>query len=119
MVAPPAGNRPVSAFLAAHTDRPPPGPDLAPWLPVDSLKCARRGADYEAVAPSTLPSYDPRVIEQFAEKLYRKASAFVAGSVVIGGALGAGFGEELQDESDAVLQGPGPADKLVPPPRRT
>jgi hypothetical protein len=44
------------------------------------------------VAPSTLPSYDPLVIERFAEKLYRKASAFVAGSVVIGGALGAGFG---------------------------
>lgn len=44
------------------------------------------------MAPSTLPSYDPRVIEQFAEKLYRKASAFVAGSVVVGGALGAGFG---------------------------
>lgn len=44
------------------------------------------------MAPSTLPSYDPLVIERFAEKLYRKASAFVAGSVVIGCALGAGFG---------------------------
>jgi hypothetical protein len=45
------------------------------------------------VAPSSsLPSYDPRVIEQYAEKLYRKASAFVAGSVVIGAALGAAFG---------------------------
>ena len=44
------------------------------------------------MAPSTLPSYDPRVIELFAEKLYRKASAFVAGSIVVGGALGAGFG---------------------------
>jgi hypothetical protein len=43
------------------------------------------------VAPLT-PSYDPRVIEQFAEKLYRKASAFVAGSIVIGAALGAAFG---------------------------
>jgi hypothetical protein len=43
------------------------------------------------VALST-PSYDPRVIEQFAEKLYRKASAFVAGSIVIGAALGAAFG---------------------------
>jgi hypothetical protein len=41
------------------------------------------------VAPSTLPSYDPRVIEQFADKLYRKASSFVAGSIVIGGAFGA------------------------------
>ena len=38
------------------------------------------------------PAYDPRVIEQFAEKLYRKASAFVAGSVVIGASLGAAFG---------------------------
>jgi uncharacterized membrane protein YfcA len=44
------------------------------------------------VAPSTLPSYDPRVIEQFADKLYRKASSFVAGSIVVGGALGALFG---------------------------
>jgi len=40
----------------------------------------------------TLPAYDPRVIEQFAEKLYRKASAFVAGSVAIGASLGAAFG---------------------------
>ena len=45
------------------------------------------------MAPSpTLPAYDPKVIEQFAEKLYRKASAFVAGSVVIGASLGAAFG---------------------------
>lgn len=44
------------------------------------------------MAPSTLPSYDPRVIEQFADKLYRKASSFVAGSIVVGGALGALFG---------------------------
>jgi len=40
----------------------------------------------------SLPAYDPKVIEQFAEKLYRKASAFVAGSVVIGASLGAAFG---------------------------
>jgi hypothetical protein len=40
----------------------------------------------------TLPAYDPKVIEQFAEKLYRKAAAFVAGSVVIGASLGAAFG---------------------------
>ena len=40
----------------------------------------------------TPPVYDPKVIEQFAEKLYRKASSFVAGSVVIGAALGAAFG---------------------------
>ena len=38
------------------------------------------------------PAYDPKVIEQFAEKLYRKASSFVAGSVVIGASLGAVFG---------------------------
>ena len=44
------------------------------------------------VATTPLPSYDPRVIEQFADKLYRKASAFVAGSVVVGAALGAAFG---------------------------
>lgn len=45
------------------------------------------------MAPSpTVPAYDPKVIEQFAEKLYRKASAFVAGSVVIGASLGAAFG---------------------------
>jgi hypothetical protein len=40
----------------------------------------------------TPPVYDPKVIEQFAEKLYRKASSFVAGSVVIGASLGAAFG---------------------------
>jgi len=42
--------------------------------------------------PPTPPAYDPKVIEQFAEKLYRKASSFVAGSVVIGASLGAAFG---------------------------
>jgi hypothetical protein len=41
---------------------------------------------------ATPPTYDPKVIEQFAEKLYRKASSFVAGSVVIGASLGAAFG---------------------------
>jgi hypothetical protein len=44
------------------------------------------------VAPSSLPAYDPRIIEQFAENLYRKASTFVAGSIVVGVALGAAFG---------------------------
>ena len=44
------------------------------------------------VAATSLPDYDPRVIEQFAENLYKKASAFVVGSVAIGGALGAAFG---------------------------
>ena len=43
-------------------------------------------------ATPTPPVYDPKVIEQFAEKLYRKASSFVAGSVVIGASLGAAFG---------------------------
>jgi len=41
---------------------------------------------------STHPAYDPKIIEQFADKLYRKASSFVAGSVVIGVSLGAAFG---------------------------
>jgi hypothetical protein len=41
---------------------------------------------------SSLPTYDPKIIEQFADKLYRKASSFVAGSVVIGASLGAAFG---------------------------
>lgn len=44
------------------------------------------------MVPSTLPDYDPRVIEQFAAKLYRKASAFVAGSAIVGGAVGGAFG---------------------------
>lgn len=39
-----------------------------------------------------MPSYDPRVIEQFADKLYRKASSFVLGSIAVGAALGAAFG---------------------------
>jgi hypothetical protein len=41
---------------------------------------------------ATPPTYDPKVIEQFAEKLYRKASSFVAGSVVIGASVGAAVG---------------------------
>jgi hypothetical protein len=39
-----------------------------------------------------LPGYDPGVIESFAERLYEKAAAFVAGSIVTGAALGAAFG---------------------------
>ena len=42
--------------------------------------------------PSSLPAYDPKIIEQYANKLYRKASSFVAGSIVIGASLGAAFG---------------------------
>jgi hypothetical protein len=57
-----------------------------------TLKREARSADERTVGTSPLPAYDPRVIEQFAEKLYRKASAFVAGSVVIGASLGAAFG---------------------------
>lgn len=56
------------------------------------LKRRAARADEVMVAPTSMPSYDPRVIEQFAENLYRKASAFVVGSVVIGAALGAAFG---------------------------
>ena len=44
------------------------------------------------VPDSDSPCVRPKVIEQFAEKLYRKASSFVAGSVVIGASLGAAFG---------------------------
>ena len=47
--------------------------------------------------PPTPPVDDPKVIEQFAEKLYRKASSFVAGSVVIGAALGAPVGAVPQN----------------------
>ena len=39
-----------------------------------------------------LPGYDPSVIESFAERLYHKAAAFVAGSIVAGAAVGAAFG---------------------------
>jgi len=56
------------------------------------LKTAAGRADEEVVAPTSQPAYDPRVIEQYAENLYRKASSFVGGSVVIGAALGAAFG---------------------------
>jgi len=42
--------------------------------------------------PSSLPAYDPKIIEQYADKLYRKASSFVAGSIVLGASLGAAFG---------------------------
>lgn len=38
------------------------------------------------------PSFDPRIIERFAENLYRKASAFVVGAVVCGVVLGMAFG---------------------------
>jgi hypothetical protein len=45
------------------------------------------------VTQSTLaPAFDPRIIERFAENLYRKASAFVVGAVVCGVVLGMAFG---------------------------
>lgn len=56
------------------------------------LKGEALSADVLVVGTSMLPDYEPRVIEQFAENLYKKASAFVVGSVVVGAALGAAFG---------------------------
>jgi len=41
---------------------------------------------------STIAQYEPEVIEQFAAKLYRKASTMLFGSTVLGIALGAAFG---------------------------
>jgi hypothetical protein len=41
---------------------------------------------------SGLPDYEPRIIEEAARRLYGKASAVLAGSVVIGGAFGAAIG---------------------------
>lgn len=41
---------------------------------------------------SLAPAFDPRIIERFAENLYRKASAFVVGAVVCGVVLGMAFG---------------------------
>jgi hypothetical protein len=55
------------------------------------LKRRRRRAD-EVKVTDSVPEYDPSVIERFAENLYRKASAFVAGSVVVGAVVGATVG---------------------------
>ena len=41
---------------------------------------------------TTMPEYDPRIIERHASKLYAKASAVVAGSAATGGFVGAAFG---------------------------
>jgi hypothetical protein len=41
---------------------------------------------------AAMPDYDPRIIEQFAQRRYGKAAAFVAGSVAVGAVLGAAFG---------------------------
>lgn len=41
---------------------------------------------------SGLPDYEPRIIEEAARRLYGKASAVLAGSVVAGGVLGAALG---------------------------
>ena len=56
-----------------------------------SLKKGTVSAD-EAAMSLGIPDYEPRIIEQFAENLYKKASAFVAGSCAIGGTVGAAFG---------------------------
>ena len=39
-----------------------------------------------------MTDFDPTVIEQFADNLYRKASAVVGGCIVVGAMLGAAFG---------------------------
>ncbi len=39
-----------------------------------------------------IPDYDPRIIDLFADKLYRKAAAFLVGAVVVGAAIGSAFG---------------------------
>jgi hypothetical protein len=44
------------------------------------------------VAAPDLPDFDPRIIERFAEKAYRKANAIFVGCVTAGVMLGAGFG---------------------------
>jgi hypothetical protein len=42
--------------------------------------------------PTPRVDYDPRVIEQFAESLYRKAVSAQRGSIAVGAVLGAVFG---------------------------
>jgi hypothetical protein len=78
-------------FVSTYASTPLPARSCG-LVPPRFLKQAGRAADDQSVAPSTLPTYDPRVIELFADKLYRKASSFVGGSIVVGGALGAAFG---------------------------
>jgi hypothetical protein len=56
-----------------------------------ALKPGGPAADH-SVMDTQLPDYDPGIIEAFAERLYDKAAGFVRGSVVVGAALGAGFG---------------------------
>lgn len=44
------------------------------------------------MSQQSAPTFEPRIIEQFAESLYRKATAFLMGSVVAGVVLGMAFG---------------------------
>ena len=44
------------------------------------------------MSENAVPTFDPRIIERFAESLYRKASAFVVGSVVAGVVFGMAIG---------------------------
>jgi hypothetical protein len=90
----PFGSGPLGSGRFFSTPiRPHPAPHLAAWFERQrGLKSRSDGADEVAVAPSSLPSYEPRVIQQFAANLYRKASAVVVGSIVVGGAIGAAFG---------------------------
>jgi hypothetical protein len=55
------------------------------------LKLGHPDADHQSMS-TRVPNYDPSIIEIFAERLYAKAAAFVMGSVVVGGALGAALG---------------------------
>lgn len=70
---------------------------MSPWKQIpaerhrDPLKNAGLAADFLSVA-ADLPSFDPRVIERFAENAYRKANAIFMGCVIGGVVLGAIFG---------------------------
>jgi glycerol uptake facilitator-like aquaporin len=45
-----------------------------------------------SMATSPAPDFDPRIIEAFAENLYKKAASFLVGSVVFGVVMGMSFG---------------------------
>jgi hypothetical protein len=55
-----------------------------------TLKPGLRDADHKGVGPGV--SYDPRVIERFAEQLLRKADSVRVGSASVGGIIGVIFG---------------------------
>jgi hypothetical protein len=75
------GDRPPSAWkqILAERHRKP-------------LKKLPREADFLSVAAADLPSFDPRVIERFAESAYRKANAIFIGCVTAGVVTGVIFG---------------------------